>query len=44
MNIEFRQETFRDDFTFRNSPAAILDSFPSSAVGEVVRAALHRTR
>lgn len=23
MNIEFRQETFRDDFTFRNSPAAI---------------------
>ena len=23
MNIEFRQESFRDDFTFRNSPAAI---------------------
>jgi hypothetical protein len=23
MNIEFKQETFRDDFTFRNSPAAI---------------------
>ena len=23
MNIEFRQETFRDDFTARNSPAAI---------------------
>jgi hypothetical protein len=23
MNIEFRQETFRDDFSFRNSPAAI---------------------
>lgn len=23
MGIEFRQETFRDDFTFRNSPAAI---------------------
>jgi dimethylamine monooxygenase subunit A len=23
MNIEFKQETFRDDFTFKNSPAAI---------------------
>jgi hypothetical protein len=23
MNIEFKQETFRDDFSFRNSPAAI---------------------